>query len=50
MSYKEAAGVLGHNALESPSFRENGYYTTACTPRRQQAMERFEDRWEILGP
>ena len=49
MSYKEAAGVLGDNALKSPSFRDNGYYTTACTPRRQQAMERFEDRWEVLG-
>jgi hypothetical protein len=50
MSYKEAAGVLGEKALESSSFKDNGYYTTACTPRRQQAMERFEDRWEIFSP
>jgi hypothetical protein len=50
MKYKEAAGVLGEKALESASFRDNGYYTTACTPRRQQAMERFEDRWEIFSP
>lgn len=50
MSYQEAADILGERALESASFRDNGYYTTACTPRRQQAMERFEDRWEIFGP
>ena len=49
MSYSEAARVLGDKALESPSFRNNGYYTTACTPRRQQAMERFEDRWDVFN-
>ena len=49
MSYSEAAGILGDKALESPSFRENGYYTTDCTPRRQQAMERFEDRWDVFN-
>lgn len=49
MSYGEAAGVLGEKALESPSFRDNGYYTTACTPRRQQAMESFEDRWDVFN-
>ena len=48
MSYDEAAGVLGESALKSPSFENNGYYTTACTPRRQRAMERFEDRWEVF--
>ncbi len=50
LSYKEAAGVLGEKALESSSFKDNGYYTTACTPHRQQAMERFENRWEIFSP
>jgi hypothetical protein len=49
MSYKEAARVLGEKALESASFRDNGYYTTACTPRRQQAMEPFEDRWDVFN-
>jgi len=49
MSYSEAAGVLGDKALESLSFRNNGYYTTACTPRRQQAMECFEDRWDLFN-
>ena len=49
MSYKEAAGVLGEKALESSSFKDNGYYTTACTPRRRQAMEPFEDRWDVFS-
>jgi hypothetical protein len=49
MSYQEAAGVLGDKALKSSSFKNNGYYTTACTPRRQQTIERFEDRWEIFS-
>ena len=49
MSYSEAAGVLGDKALESPSFKDSGYYTTACTPRRQQAMERFEDQWDVFN-
>lgn len=48
MSYGEAADVLGESALKTPSFETNGYYTTACTPRRQRAMEHFEDRWEIF--
>jgi len=49
MTYQEVAAVLGKQALESPSFAKNGYYTTACTPRRQQAMEPFEDRWHIFS-
>jgi len=49
MSYSEASGVLGDKALDSSSFKDNGYYTTACTPRRQQAMERFEDRWDVFN-
>jgi hypothetical protein len=49
MSYHEVANVLGEKALASSSFSDNGYYTTVCTPSRQQAMERFEDRWEIFG-
>jgi hypothetical protein len=48
MNYSEAAEVLGSKALESPSFRDNGYYTTACTPRRQRVIEGFEDRWEVF--
>jgi hypothetical protein len=49
MNYKEAAGVLGEKALESSSFKDNGYYTTACAPRRQNVMEPFEDRWGIFS-
>lgn len=49
MTYQEAAGVLGEKALESNSFTENGYYTTACTPRRQQSMGVFEDRWDVFN-
>jgi len=48
MSYEDAASVLGEKALESSSFKNSGYYTTACTPRRQQVMERFEDRWDVF--
>lgn len=49
MSYQDAAGVLGDKALDSSSFKNNGYYTTACTSRRQQTIERFEDHWEIFS-
>ena len=49
MGYREAAGVLGERALGSSSFSDNGYYTTACTPRRQHAMEPFEDRWDVFN-
>jgi hypothetical protein len=48
MSYKQAADVLGGKALGSSSFRDGGYYTTVCTPGRQQAMESFEDRWDVF--
>jgi hypothetical protein len=48
LSYEDAASVLGGKALESSSFKNSGYYTTACTPRRQQVMERFEDRWDVF--
>jgi hypothetical protein len=49
MSYKEAADILGGKALSSPSFKDDGYYTTVCSPGRQQTMESFEDRWNVLG-
>lgn len=49
MSYREAAGILGEKALDSLSFKDNGYYTTVCTPRRQQVMEYFEDRWDVFN-
>ena len=49
MSYRDAAQVLGEKALKSPSFTDRGYYTTAVTPRRQQLMEPFEDRWDVFS-
>ena len=49
LSYQEVADVLGEKALKSPSFSGNGYYTTACTPRRQQTMEPFEDHWDVFN-
>jgi len=48
MRYKEAKDVLGDKALGTESFTKHGYYTTACTARRQHAMEPFEDRWQIF--
>lgn len=48
MSYEEAAQILGAKALGSPSFKERHFYTTVVTPRRQQAMDPFEDRWQIF--
>ena len=49
MCYEEAARILGEKALQSPSFTKRGYYTTAVTPRRQQQMEPFEDRWDAFN-
>ena len=49
MNYAEVAGILGEKALDSPSFRNDRYYTTVCTPRRQKAMESFEDRWDVFN-
>jgi len=49
MTFQEASDVLGRRALASSSFRDSGYYTTVCTAWREQAMERFEDRWHQLG-
>jgi hypothetical protein len=49
MSYEEVTEILGDKAMGTDSFKDNGYYTTACTTRRQHAMEPFEDRWQIFN-
>jgi hypothetical protein len=49
MSYRDAERILGEKALNSPSFTERGYYTTAVVPRREQLMEPFEDRWDTFN-
>ena len=49
MGYQEVEQFLGDKALNSPSFKNRKYYTTAVPPRRQQVMEHFEDRWDVFN-
>jgi hypothetical protein len=49
MTCNEVKAVLGDRATRSPSFADNGYYTTVCTPSKQQLMERFEDHWDVFS-